>query len=156
MLSRRFILGVLFTGILILGLPLSASAERGSLIGGTYWMEVAPQGFPSLPGMLTLNADGVCLASQYLSPFTNNGRGNWQKLGSRGAKGRFLGFNYAPDGTPTTIVEVTFEGEFDQSCENGEMRFVISWYAADQNPLDEEPMYGQNSGFFYLRRIPAD
>jgi hypothetical protein len=51
---------------------------------------------------------------------------------------------------------VAFEGEFDRSCENGEMRFVISWYAADQNPLDEEPMYGQTSGFVYLRRIQAD
>jgi hypothetical protein len=36
------------------------------------------------------------------------------------------------------------------------MAFVISWYSPEQNPLDEEPAYGQNTGFFYLRRIPTD
>lgn len=156
MFRHRLVLVLLFGTVLVLGFTVPTSADHANCIAGTYWMEVAPEGLPSLPGLLTLNADGVVLASQYLSPFTNNGRGSWEKHKRRGAKGRFLAFNYAPDGTPTTIVEVTFEGEFDRSCEEGEMTFVIAWYSADQNPLDEEPMFGQNTGFFFLRRIPAD
>lgn len=131
------------------------SAEKGNLISGTYWMQVEPTGFDSIPGMLTLNADGVVLAAQYLSPFTNNGRGNWEKVGSRGAKGRFLSFGYNPDGTPSLIIEIAFEGTFDQSCESGEMDFVINWYAPGDNPLEDVPLFG-NTGYFYLERIPTD
>ncbi len=151
---KSFLISLLAT-FLIFGLSPTALAEPGSQIAGTYWMEVAPDGFPSLPGMLSLSDDGLVFAAQYMTPFTNNGRGNWEKVASRGVKGRFLEFGYFPDGSPGHILEVTFEGELDQAFATGELSFVINVYTADQNPLEEDPFF-QNTGFMYLTRVPAD
>jgi hypothetical protein len=144
--------------LVLFAFPLeNSSAETQSQkIAGTYWIDILPDGaVEPIPGLLVLTADGRIMAVEQL-PFEAGGYGNWQKVGDRGAKGRFLGFTFDSSGAATGVLEVVFDGEFDQSSDYGELPFEISFYDADQNPLDEDPVFGPFPGVMFLRRIPAD
>ena len=101
----------------------SVSAQtQGQKIAGTYWVEIFRDGFGfAPPALMTMTADGRIMGDQQTGPFQSSVFGNWEKVGDRGARGKFLGFLYEPSGDPNSIIEVSFAGEFDQSGDNGEL-----------------------------------
>jgi hypothetical protein len=82
------------------------------------------------------------------------GQGNWEKVQSHGVKGRTIFFEQHPHRQDQTL-EVTFEGEFDEKCEEGEFGFMLYFYPFPLNPLDDDPVGGV-PGTMWLRRIPTE
>jgi hypothetical protein len=133
----------------------SARTESQRL-AGTYWMEIFPDGWVDpLLGLMTLAADGHVDKVENVH-FVTDGVGSWEKVGSRGVKGVYLGFGFDSAGAHSYTFKVVFEGEIDASTGVGEMDFVGNWYGPDQEPLDEDPVWGSSHGVMYLRRVPVE
>ena len=113
--------------------------DDGSGLPGTYWLTIQGD-FPSLPGLLTLTADGRVVAVEAQGPETP-ALGSWEARGKRKVAGTFIWFlalgpvQGVDGGRYTLIGKVDFQGEFDQSGRNATLPFTLGIFSSEQNPL---------------------
>jgi hypothetical protein len=142
----------------------------GKMVAGAYLADYvleSPPGFPPLPGVITLGADGTALATDTYSFGTGNPavfgllspqHGSWIKTGPLTIRSKTLWFGMDETGFHTQTSWGVVDYQFaDQTFQSATGTFTTRVFLTDQDPLDpdEVPLL-MIEGSLTMRKINLD